>query len=458
MESNNQNPFETPEMERAVLGCMMADYRIVDDALAILNADMFTVPAHRVVYGAIKKLNDAGKKVDLLTVSALLRTEKHDPNTDYSMEVINITAGVTSTALWEQYAYTVKQTYIKREFFGFMTAQITEMRNNASDVFDALDNTTKFITEVEQDASRGGDSIEPMDKLIIKANDEMLRRMDCYVNNKIIGIRTGSYEIDRKTLGWQGSQFIILGARPANGKTSFALHMAKTASKNGVPVVMFSYEMPKIELVQKLIVSESDIDNYNIKSGNLTENEYAKYIQAGGEIARLPLIIIDNTAMKIDDVRRVSKALYKRGKCGMVVIDYLQLIPPTDTKGIREQQVAYISRQCKLLAKELNIPVIALSQLSRGAEQNKIPMLSDLRESGALEQDADIVLFLRKNVELEGATEKTSMTVSIAKQRAGETGMIDLYCNNAMTRFSDTQQAERVQKFNSDDLPNEYPF
>lgn len=434
----HSSPFEDVELENRVVGTMLCFPNVVDKACGMLTPDAFTDPVNRLAFKTMQQMNTEGKAIDLLTVTHRLRNVKgKDPNVDYTLDLVQKTNSIVSSVQWEAYAEIVKFLFIKRLLFEQITKVSSEMRNEACNVYDTMHTLSRFIEDLESSSMNGADSVQNFDLVVADAAREMERRVECFASGKIVGIRTGSYELDRRVMGWQENKFIVIGGRTANGKTSFSLNAVRAAASSGVPVLFFSMEMPKVEIAQKLISAVGNISYEHIHSGNMSPEEMAAYYAAAKEIARLPIIVID-ASLNIDDIYRIAKSMNRRHLCSMVVIDYLQKVPSA-ARNSREQEVAYIARRCKELANDVHIPVIALAQVNREVDKREdtMPMLSDLRESGAIEQDADMVIFVDKRVEHIGGVERVEQHISIAKHRAGALGRFVLYTNAAMTMYSD---------------------
>lgn len=437
-EAVTSSSFENKDVEDRVIGTMLCYPNVVEHGCTTLSPDVFSCPINRLAFRCIQELNTEGRGVDLFTVIHRIRgMKKKDPNVGYDIELVNRTHGVVSAALFESYVKIIKTLYVKRQLFEYTTKACSEMRNDSCDVYETMNGITRFIDSIEDSTMQGSDSVKEFSSVVEEAAEEMKRRVECFASGEIVGIRTGSYELDRRILGWQDSKFIVIGGRTANGKTSFSLNAVRTAAAHGTPVVFFSMEMPRVEIAQKLIAAAGNIDYSHIQSGNMSPDEIKQYISTAEAIGKLPITVID-AALTIDDIYRIAKSLNRRKRCAMVVIDYLQKVPSAE-RNTREQEVAYISRRCKELANDIHVPVIALAQVNREVDKREdtMPHLYDLRESGSIEQDADLVLFVDRRIERVGAAESIEQHISIAKNRGGGLDTIILYTNPAMTQYSD---------------------
>lgn len=447
-EQVTSSAFEDVEVENRVIGTLLCYPNTVDKACGMLTPDAFSDPVNRLTFKCIQEINAEGKAVDLITVTHRLRNAKgKDPNVLYTVELTRRTGIIVSALHWEAYAQIVKTLHIKRLLFEYTTRAISEMRNESCDVYNTMNGISRFIDEIEGSSLQGAEAVKDFSSVVKEAAEEMRRRVECYATGQIVGIRTGSYELDRHIMGWQENKFIVIGGRTANGKTSFTLNAVRTAATYGTPVVFFSLEMPRVEIAQKLISAVGDIDYSHIQQGNMSPDEISKYISTAEQVGKLPITVID-ASLTIDDIYRIAKSLHRRKRCSMVAIDYLQKVPSVG-RNTREQEVAYISRRCKELANELHIPVLALAQVNREVDKREdtMPRLVDLRESGAIEQDADVVLFVDRRVEHVGANDRIEQHLSIAKHRAGGLGTIILYTNAAMTVYSDQPIYENFSPF-----------
>lgn len=389
-------PPQALDLEAAVLGAMLLESAAVNAAIDVLKPDSFYKVAHNRIFAAIADLFKKSEPIDILTVTQALRTSGDIELVGGPYYIAQLTTRVASTANVEQHARIVAQKYIQRELIRVSNTIMKEAFEDTTDVFDLLDTAESQLFEVAEGNIRK--SYDTMGSLV----HEAIKGIDAARNNKdgVSGVPSGFTDLDRVTGGWQRSDMIVLAARPGMGKTAFVLSMARNmAVDHGVPVAVFSLEMAGVQLVNRLIASETAISSEKLKKGTLSDAEYQMLHQRIGKLADAPLFIDDTPAISIFELRAKCRRLKAQHGIDMVIIDYLQLMTAGgDTKGgNREQEISQISRSIKSIAKELNIPIIALSQLSRSVETrggDRRPILSDLRESGAIEQDADIVCFI----------------------------------------------------------------
>ena len=388
-------PPQALDLEEAVLGSMMIDKKGIDDVIDILHPDAFYKEAHHKIYKAIIKLFEDSQPIDLLTVSNQLRTEGDLEFVGGDFYLINLTQKVSSSAHIEFHARIILQKYIQRRLISISSEIIKESYDETVDVFDLLDTAEGKLFEVTQGNLKK--SSEKSEDLVKQAIDKIQE-----ISNKegMSGIASGFFKVDEITSGWQPSDLIIIAARPGMGKTAFVMSMAKNIAinfKQGVAI--FSLEMSSVQLITRMISSETNLTSEKLRKGNLMAHEWEQLNVKVKDLSEAPLYIDDTPSLSIFDLRAKARRLVSQHDIKIIIIDYLQLMTTgTNTKsGNREQEISNISRNLKALAKELEVPVIALSQLSRAVETrggSKRPLLSDLRESGAIEQDADIVSFI----------------------------------------------------------------
>ncbi len=388
-------PPQAIDLEEAVLGAMMIDKKGVDDVIDLLKSDVFYKEAHSYIFGAIDTLFRAAEPIDLLTVSAQLRKEGHLELAGGDMYLIQLTQKIASSAHIEFHSRIVLQKYIQRSLIMLSAEMIENSYDETTDVLELLDWAESKLYEVTQGNLKKGS--ETAQSLVYKAIESIQK----IANQKgVSGVATGFDKLDKLTSGWQASDLIIIAARPAMGKTAFILSMAKNISIDfGHPVAFFSLEMSSEQLIKRLISSETGLSSEKLRTGRLEKHEWEQLTTKVKKLEKAPLYIDDTPSLSIFDLRAKARRLSSQFGIKIIFIDYLQLMTTGSSKsGNREQEISTISRNLKALAKELNIPVIALSQLSRAVESRpgnqKRPLLSDLRESGAIEQDADIVSFI----------------------------------------------------------------
>ncbi|HEY6505056.1 MAG TPA: replicative DNA helicase [Chitinophagaceae bacterium] len=433
-------PPQAKDLEEAVLGAIMLEKNAFDAVIEILKPECFYVEAHQRIFKAMQSLANKSQPIDILTVAEELRFKEELEMVGGPYYVTKLTNAVVSSAHIEAHARIILQKFIQRELIRISGEIIGDAYEDSTDVFDLLDDAESKLFEITNNHLRK--NFDTIDSILVKTIQriEDLR----HKNEDVTGVPSGFSGLDRVTYGWQNTDLIILAARPAVGKTAFALNLARNAVMHPgkpTPVALFSLEMSAGQLVQRILAAESEIWLEKIARGKLEEHEmkqlYARGIQ---RLAQAPLYIDDTPALNIFELRAKCRRLKNKHNIGMVIIDYLQLMSGTgeNRNGNREQEISNISRNLKALAKELNIPIMALSQLSRAVEQrgakegSRIPQLSDLRESGAIEQDADMVMFLYRpeyydvTTNAEGENTKGLTEVKIAKHRNGSLETVKL--------------------------------
>jgi replicative DNA helicase len=390
-------PPQALDLEEAVLGAMMIDKKGVDEVIDILSPDAFYKDAHKYIFEAIVQLFNDTQPIDLLTVSAQLKKNAKLDLSGGDFYLIQLTQKISSSAHIEFHSRIILQKFIQRSLIRISSEIIEESYDETTDVFDLLDKAESKLYEVTQGNIKR--SSETAQSLVIQAK----KRIEEIANKEgLSGIPTGFHDLDKLTSGWQPSDLIIIAARPGMGKTAFVLSMARNmAIDAGAPVALFSLEMSSVQLITRLISSETGLSSEKLRTGKLEKHEWEQLSIKVKDLEKAPLYIDDTPSLSIFDLRAKARRLASQYGIKMIVVDYLQLMTAGGNGkgggGNREQEISTISRNLKALAKELGVPVIALSQLSRAVETrgaSKRPLLSDLRESGAIEQDADIVSFI----------------------------------------------------------------
>jgi replicative DNA helicase len=384
------------ELEEAVLGAMMIDKKGVDDVIDILQADAFYKDSHKYIFEAIVQLFTDTQPIDLLTVSAQLKKNGKLELAGGDFYLIQLTQKISSSAHIEFHSRIILQKFIQRSLIRISTEIIEDSYDETTDVFDLLDRAESKLYEVTQGNIKR--SSETAQSLVLQAKK---RIEEISKQEGLSGVETGFTNLDKLTSGWQPSDLIIIAARPAMGKTAFVLSMARNIAIDfGHPVALFSLEMASVQLITRLISSETGLSSEKLRTGKLEPHEWTMLSTKVKNLEKAPLFIDDTPSLSIFDLRAKARRLVSQHGIKIIIVDYLQLMTAGGNGkggGNREQEISTISRNLKALAKELNVPVIALSQLSRAVEtrgSSKRPLLSDLRESGAIEQDADIVSFL----------------------------------------------------------------
>lgn len=443
-------PPQAVDLEEAVLGAMMIDKKGIDDVIDILHPDAFYDARHQEIYRVIFNLFQQSQPIDLLTVSSALKKEAKLDLVGGDFYLIRLTQKVASSAHIEFHARIILQKYIQRKLISISSEIIENAYDETSDVFDLLDDAEAKLFEVTQGNLKK--SSEDAGNLVKQA---LKKIQDISNQDGMSGLATGFSKLDALTSGWQPSDLIIIAARPGMGKTAFVISMAKNmAIQFNSPVAVFSLEMSSVQLITRMISSETGLTSEKLRKGNLEPHEWEQLNVKTKQLSEAPIFIDDTPSLSIFDLRAKARRLVSQHGVKILVIDYLQLMTAgTNAKsgGNREQEISTISRNLKALAKELEIPVIALSQLSRAVETrggSKRPLLSDLRESGAIEQDADIVSFIYRP-EYYGMTEwddddhtpcEGQAEFIVAKHRNGGLDNIRLKFTGYLAQFSDLDE------------------
>ena len=433
-------PHDT-EAEQAVLGSMLTDQDAVLDAIEVLKPEDFYRDDNKYIYEAIVNLYNKAEPIDIITVkSELISMGKFEVVGGF--EYLGVLPDkVPLAANAERYIRIVEEKSLLRQLIKASNELIDLGYAQNEEVETIMDQAEKKIFDIMQGKNQKGFAVIK-DVLI-----ESFAEIEKLYNQKepITGVPTGFADLDYKTAGLHNSDLILIAARPAMGKSAFALNIAANAAINAkVPVAIFNLEMSKSQLVNRMLCSEAMVDSNKIRTGKIEEDDWTKLATALGPLSEAPIYIDDTAGISITEIRAKCRKLKLEKNIGLVVIDYLQLIQGSGKRNSsREQEISEISRSLKILAKELDIPVIALSQLSRAAEQRQDhrPMLSDLRESGAIEQDADIVMFLYRDDYYNPDSEKKNIAeVILAKHRAGSTGTVELLWMGNYTKFANIER------------------
>ena len=443
---SQQIPHDS-EAEKAVLGAVFLDPEAIIDASDILQPDDFYEHANRIVFQAMLNISDREEVIDPVTLQDELKKNNQVDDIGGIAYVTELSMATPTAAHVTYYAKIVKRKAILRNLISTSQRIIQNAIEGSDDVTDILDDAESQIMGVSQDNASGG--FKSIHDVLNTAMEEINSIPDD--GNMVTGLPSGFSELDKMTTGFHDDELIILAARPGVGKTAFALNVAQFVGlKTDKTVAMFSLEMGAEQLVQRMLASEGLIDSQHLRTGQLTDEEWRKLVVAAGSLDNTSIYIDDTPGIKMSEIRAKARRLAKeKGNLGLIVIDYLQLIEGPRSES-RQQEVSAISRQLKKLAKELHIPVIALSQLSRSVEQrqDKRPVLSDIRESGSIEQDADIVAFLYRDDyyrderdeddegEVEAEEDNGEVEVIIEKNRSGTRGTVKLMFSKPYNRFS----------------------
>src|ERR1044071_8214025 len=444
-------PPQAKDLEEAVLGAIMLEKTAFDTVVEILKPECFYVDAHQRIFNAMQSLANKSQPIDILTVAEELRSKEELEMVGGPYYVTKLTNAVVSAANIEAHARIILQKFIQRELIRVSGEIIGDAYEDSTDVFDLLDDAESKLFEITSNHLRK--NFDSIDSVLVKTIQriEDLR----HKNEDVSGVPSGFASLDRITYGWQNTDLIILAARPSVGKTAFALNLARNAALHAskpTPIAFFSLEMSAGQLVQRILAAESEIWLEKIARGKLSDAEVVQLYQKGIQrLAQAPIFIDDTPALNIFELRAKCRRLKNKHNIGLIIIDYLQLMSGTgeNRNSNREQEISNISRNLKSLAKELSIPIIALSQLSRAVEQrgakdgSRVPQLSDLRESGAIEQDADMVMFLYRpeyydiNQNESGENIRGLTEIRIAKHRNGQLGTIRLKALLHIQKFVD---------------------
>lgn len=444
LEAQGRIPPQAVEVEEAILGSMLIEPEAATIALNLLKTNDFYKPAHRFIFDAMKSLHESGNALDLLTIETELKDQGHLESAGGEAYLIDLTRSVTSAANIEYHCQIVIEKAIKRNLILTCTDIIKESYDGTTDPYELVDHAEQRIFNLANSKTRLAGL--PISQFIKSTLDHLVDIRGKH--GGLTGVPTGLISLDNMTSGWQKSDLIIIAARPSMGKTAFVLTCARNAALYPNPqyrtnVAIFSLEMSAQQLVQRLLTMEARIDAQAARQGKLNDNDFTSLIAAAGVLNKAGIFIDDTPGISLMELRSKCRRLKEEHNVGMVIIDYLQLMTGGGFEGNREQEIAYISRGLKGMAKELNVPVIALSQLSRAVEQrgtNKRPQLSDLRESGSIEQDADVVCFLYRpeyygiTTDEDGSTQGMAEVI-VGKQRNGPVGTAKVAFIKQYARF-----------------------
>lgn len=444
-------PPQALDLEEAVLGAIMLEKNAALEVLDILHPESFYNPAHQKIFSAVYELSRTYQPIDILTVTEMLRKTKELDEVGGAYYISKLTSNVGSAAHIEHHARIIAQKHIQRELIRVAVDIQKQAYDDAVDVLDLLNYSENSIFQlaegnIKNETLKISEIIgEALDKI-----EEASKRED-----NLSGVPSGFTSLDRITAGWQPSDLVIIAARPSMGKTAFILSMARNMAVNHkVPIGIFSLEMSTLQLVNRLIAAETELSSEKLRSGNLQDYEWEQLDIKTKNLNDAPIFVDDTPAITIFELRSKCRRLKTQHGLKMIIIDYLQLMTGTpETRGNREQEVSTISRGLKALAKELDVPVIALSQLNRSVEMrsgDKRPQLSDLRESGAIEQDADIVIFIHRpekygiTEDAEGNSTHGLAEIIIAKHRNGAITDVQLKFRNELAKFEEFEVDELV--------------
>jgi len=428
------------EAERSVLAALLLNSELVSRVIEILLPDDFYSTAHKLIYRAIVNLDQQHKKADLVTLQDELIKKNQLEAIGGVVYLISLQEDIPAMGLIDQHAQIIKEKSVLRQLITSSTHIISNCyAQNDNDIENVLDEAEKTIFQISNKRTRN--SFVQLDIWLKKTFQHL---SDIKSHSKgITGIPSGYKKLDSMTSGFQNGDLIVLAARPSMGKTALSLCISSTAFHNNFTVGFFSLEMPAEQLVLRLLSTESEIPHHNIRNATITSDEWIELTNVATQLAEMKLFIDDTAMLSIMDLRAKARKLKAEQGLQLLVIDYLQLIHSNKKHENRHQEVSEISRSLKALAKELNIPVLALSQLSRAVDgrMDKRPMLSDLRESGAIEQDADLIMFLYRDIVYNTETDHPALAeLIIGKQRNGPTGTLYLNYIKELTKFEDTDE------------------
>ncbi|MGF7184052.1 replicative DNA helicase [Desulfitispora alkaliphila] len=427
-------PPHNLEAEQSVLGAMMIDKEAVYSVMEILSVGDFYRDAHNILYEAIMNLNEKSEPVDLITVTEELSATNKLEQVGGATYIASLAEGIPTAANVEYYAKIVWEKALLRMLIQASTKIAQRGYDSPDEIEELVDEAEQLIFSIGQKRTKEG--FTPIKELLLETVD----KIEALYQNRgqVSGVPTFA-DLDRMLSGLQKSDLIICAARPAMGKTSFCLNIAQSAAvKHNTPVAVFSLEMSKDQLVQRMLCSDALIDQQKMRTGNLQEGDWSRLVQAVGPLSEAPVFIDDTPAISVMEMRAKARRLMAEHGLGLIVIDYLQLMSSHRRVDSRQQEIAQISRALKGLARELNVPVMCLSQLNRGVEQrqDKRPVMSDLLESGSIEADADVVLFIYRDEYYDPESEKQGIAeIIVSKHRHGPVGTVELGFLKEFTKF-----------------------
>lgn len=425
-------PPQAIEVEEAVLGALLLERDAMQVVSGIIDTSSFYRYENQLIFEAIKEIFKRDKPVDLMTITQYLKDNGNLENVGGPGYITQLTRRVAAAAHIEFHARIIAQKFIQRELIRISSEIQTRSYDDSIDIDELIEFSRSELNSIDNFlvCSNPGKTTDVVAKETIEAIEEDVKTIK---EGNVPGISTGLYDLDESTGGWRNTNLITIAARPGVGKTSFALHLAITAARQGKWVNFYGLEMKSQDLFRIILSAETDIDRSSLRDGRIDQPEWAKIHIAINELERLPILWNDDPDMTINQIVANTRRNRRTGKCDMVIVDYLQLVTPSDKKAIREQQIAEITRKFKQTALRENIPIIELSQLNRDIDKrtDKEPGLSDLRESGAIEQDSDVVIFLYES--------SGQIKLKISKNRRGKKGHPDFWANEEKTKFYDRE-------------------
>lgn len=440
-------PPQNIEAESSVLGGILLDNEAVNQVLELLRPEDFYRESHRKVFRAIVELSDRSEPVDLITLSDFLKSRSELEAVGGTAYLASLADFVPTAANISHYARIVREKSILRSLISKATEIATRGYEELGNVEEFLDSAEKVIFDISEKKIKASFvAVGDMIKDTLKTVEKLYERKEM-----VTGVPTGYSDLDKLTAGLQPAELIIVAGRPGMGKTAFALNIAANAAFTGAGVAVFSLEMAKEQLVLRMLCSEARVDSSKVRSGYLGERDFPQLAKAAGRLHEAPIYIDDTPAISVLELRAKARRLVRdrSKKIGLIVVDYLQLMRGMGTASNREQEISEISRSLKALAKELSVPVIALSQLNRRVEDrgDRRPMMSDLRESGAIEQDSDVIIFIYRDEVYNKSDEskKGLAEIIVAKQRNGPIDTVTLTFLNEYTRFENYTERDELQ-------------
>jgi len=430
-------PPQNLEAERGVLGSILLWNDAIDEVAEFLHAEHFYSDAHRRIYAAIQHLYDRGiRGIDAVTLAEELERRGELEEIGGPAYLHDVLEAVPHAAHAKYYANIVRDKHIQRSLISACTDILRETYDATRDTEEILQNAEQRVFAILEQQER--EQKFALKEILLDAFDRIKDRLE--KAGGISGLATSFTDIDAKTSGFQPAELIVLAARPSMGKTALVCNWAEGIARDaGRGVLLFSLEQSKLELAERFLCIAAAIDGHKLRSGDLNEEERHKLMEASSSLSELPLFIDDQPGRTTGQIGAIARRLKRQHDIGIIIIDYLQLIEPEDKRAPREQQIALITRRLKHLAKELNIPVVALAQLNRGVElrEDKRPRLADLRESGAIEQDADLVMFLHRPDAYQADDRPGEAELIVAKHRSGPTGIVNLTWRKEFMKFED---------------------
>jgi replicative DNA helicase len=435
-------PPQNLEAERAVLGAVLLDNEVVYSVMEILGPEAFYQEGHRIIFNAMLNLNERGEPIDLVTLTNRLRSDGLLEKIGGAAYLPSVADGVPTSAGAAHYARIVKEKSILRDLISTSSEIVEDCFDAPGDVDELIDRAERRIFQIsERRIGAGFYSMKEIVKSSFKTIETLYERKE-----HVTGVPTGFKDIDELTSGLQPSDLIVVAGRPSMGKTALCLNIAQGAAGiHKLPVAIFSLEMAKEQLVTRMLCSEARIDAHRLRSGFLSDTDWPKLTRSAGHLSESPIYIDDAPAIRVMEMRAKARRLKADKDLKLIIIDYMQLMRGRARIDSREQEISEISRSLKALAKELAVPVVALSQLNRAVEnrQDKRPLLADLRESGAIEQDADVIIFIyRDEFYNKASPEKGVAEIIVGKQRNGPVGTRKLTWLDKYTRFEDMSERE----------------